>query len=465
MTLALNLPSEVSQIAEAVAQKGGKAILVGGSVRDHFLSETESKDLDIEVYHLAPQDLESVLANFGSVHLVGKSFGVLKLTTPQGDYDVSLPRRESKTGKGHKGFLVEADPEMIFAEAASRRDFTINAMGVDILSGTLLDPHNGREDIQNKLIRHVGARFVEDPLRVMRAMQFAGRFEFKIAPETVELCQSLDLAELPKERLYEEFKKLILKAKRPSIGLEAARELGVLKYFPELEALIGVPQDPQWHPEGDVWVHNCMVIDEAAKIREGTEHEDLCLMFGTLCHDFGKPPTTELKEGRWRSIGHSEAGIEPTERFLKRLTDETALIETVKTLVAEHLRPAYLYGDRDKITEGAIRRLSLRISIPLLVRVAQSDHFGRTTSDAIARQFPAGKWLLAQAEQLQVRNQQPKPLLMGRHLLSLGMQPGPKMGTLLKTAFELQLDGKLSTLDEVLKWAQQAVNQPREAQN
>jgi len=466
MTMALHLPLEVSQIAEAVAQKGGKAIVVGGSVRDHFLSEAVPKDLDIEVYHLAPEHLEPLLSNFGKVQLVGKRFGVLKLTTPQGDYDVSLPRRESKTGKGHKGFLVEADPEMTFEEAASRRDFTINAMGFDILQETFIDPHNGREDIQNKILRHVGPRFVEDPLRVLRAMQFAGRFEVKIAPETIELCRSLDLTELPKERLYEEFKKLLLKAQCPSIGLEAARELGVLKYFPELKALIGVPQDPQWHPEGDVWIHNCMVIDEAAKIRDGNEHEDLCLMFGVLCHDFGKPPTTELKEGRWRSIGHCEAGLEPTERFLKRMTDETALIETVKTLVAEHLRPAYLYGDRDQVTEGAIRRLSMRISIPLLVRVAQADHFGRTTPDAIAREFPAGKWLLEQAEKLQVRDNQLEPILLGRHLLSLGMQPGPEVGTLLKAAFELQLDGKLSTLDEAIAWAeQQFINKPDGTQN
>ena len=187
MTMALPLPLEVSQIAEAVAQKGGKAIVVGGSVRDHFLSEAVPKDLDIEVYHLAPEHLEPLLSTFGKVQLVGKRFGVLKLTTPQGDYDVSLPRRESKTGKGHKGFLVEADPEMTFEEAASRRDFTINAMGFDILQETFIDPHNGREDIQNKILRHVGPRFVEDPLRVLRAMQFAGRFEVKIAPGTIEL--------------------------------------------------------------------------------------------------------------------------------------------------------------------------------------------------------------------------------------------------------------------------------------
>ncbi|MBF0278989.1 MAG: HD domain-containing protein [SAR324 cluster bacterium] len=454
-TISLHIPSEATKIAEAIAQKGGQAFLVGGTVRDHFLSGNRPKDLDIEVFHLASETLESLLANFGSVHLVGKQFGVFKLTSPKENYDISLPRRENKTGKGHRGFFVEADPEMNFEEAALRRDFTINAMGYDILGKTFIDPFHGQEDLENKILRHVGPRFIEDPLRVLRAMQFAGRFSFQIAPETVELCRGLDLNELPKERLFEEFKKLLLKADRPSLGLEAAKMLGVLEYFPELEALINVPQDPQWHPEGDVWTHNGMVIDEAAKLRDGNEQQDLCLMFGALCHDFGKPPTTELKEGRWRSIGHCEAGIAPAEQFLRRMTEENALIETVKTLVAEHLRPAYLYGDRGQITEGAIRRLSLRVSIPLLVKVAQADHFGRTTPDAIAREFPAGEWLLEQAEVLKVRDRQPAPILMGRHLISLGMKPGPEMGQILKIAFELQLDGKIAALDQALTWAEQ----------
>ncbi len=450
-----NLPQEVLRLARAVNQSGGKAILVGGSVRDHFLANAIPKDLDIEIYQMSLEKLEALLTTFGKVHAVGKSFGVLKLTTSTAEYDISFPRRESKTGKGHKGFLVEPDPEMTFEEAASRRDFTINAMGWDILQNTLSDPFGGMQDIDNKILRHVGPSFVEDPLRVMRAMQFAGRFEFTIAPETMQLCHELDLSELPKERLYEEFKKLLLKANRPSIGLEAARKLGILHYFPELEALIGVPQDPVWHPEGDVWVHNCMVVDQAALLREGDDHEDLCVMFGALCHDFGKALTTEMKEGRWRSIGHCEAGMEPTEQFLRRLTDENNLIETVKILVKEHLRPSFLYDEREHIKDGAIRRLSVRIPIPLLLKVCQADHFGRTTPDAIARDFPAGRWLTQKAEELHVKDNQPQPLLMGRHLLTLKMPPGPKMGKLLNEAFELQLDGKLTNLEEATEWAKQ----------
>ena len=454
----MQLSAELTKLANAIHQQGGQPILVGGSVRDHLLGQRLPKDLDLEVYRLEANELEGVLSQFGKVLRVGKSFGVLKLITQHAEYDISLPRRESKTGKGHKGFLVNADPKMTFEEASARRDFTVNSIGFDPIQQHWLDPHSGQEDLQKGILRHVGPAFAEDPLRVLRGAQFAARLNFQMAPETIELCRTLDLNELSRERLLGEFAKLLLRAERPSIGLEILRQTKALRFFPELEALIDVPQDPTWHPEGCVWTHTLMVVDEAAKLRVGEEKADLVLMFGALCHDFGKPATTIWKDGHWRSPAHDVLGMQPTEKFLRRLTDEVSLIEKVTVLVREHLRPSMLYNDREKVTPGAIRRLALRVSIPELLLVAEADHFGRTTEDALRREFPAKQWLLDQASKLDVRDEKPKPFLKGRHLLQLGMRPGPQMGKVLEEAFALQLDGAIVNLEEAKAWANQRLS-------
>ena len=454
----MQLSVELTKLANAIHQQGGQPILVGGSVRDYLLGQRLPKDLDLEVYCLEVNELEGVLSQFGKVLRVGKSFGVLKLITQHAEYDVSLPRRESKSGKGHKGFLVNADPQMTFEEASARRDFTVNSIGFDPIQQQWLDPHRGQEDLKKEILRHVGPAFAEDPLRVLRGAQFAARLNFQMVPETIELCQTLDLNELSRERLLGEFVKLLLRAERPSIGLEILRKTKALRFFPELEALIDVPQDPIWHPEGCVWTHTLMVVDEAAKLRVGEEKNDLVLMFGALCHDFGKPETTIWKDGHWRSPAHDVLGMQPTEKFLRRLTDEVSLIERVKILVSEHLRPSMLYNDREKVTPGAIRRLALRVSIPELLLVAEADHFGRTTEDALRREFPAKQWLLDQASKLDVRDEKPKPFLKGRHLLQLGMRPGPQMGKVLEEAFALQLDGAIVDLDGAKAWANQRLS-------
>ena len=453
----ISLPPTLLLICEDIFKHGGNAILVGGSVRDFLFTGETPKDLDVEVYQLQTKDLERILSQYGKVSLVGKSFGVLKLHTPEMEYDFSLPRKEKKVSSGHKGFHIEANPYLSFAEAAKRRDFTMNAIGYDLKTHTYLDPFDGKIDLKNQILRHIGTSFSEDPLRVLRGMQFAGRFTLTMAPETKKLCQRLDLSELPKERVFEEFKKLFLKATKPSLGLTLAREIGILEYFPELQAMIGVEQDPQWHPEGDVWIHTLMVIDEAAKLRTGIEKTDLELMFSALCHDLGKPITTQWERGRWRSPAHDTAGMKPTASFLRKLTNESSFIDSVSTLVKEHLRPAQLYKDRDNVSNGAIRRLALRISITDLVRLAKADHFGRTTPDAIAREFPAGDWLLEKAQHLTVQQEPPKPWLMGRHLIELGMQPGPQMGEMIQESFQLQMDDTFSNLEEVLLWAKQKI--------
>ena len=262
----------VLEIARELQAEGGHALLVGGCPRDALLN-LSPKDLDMEVRGLAPEHLRNVLARRHGLDEVGKSFGVLKLKGCE--VEVSLPRTETKSGLGHKGFEVEVDPNLAFPEASARRDFTINAMGLDPLTGELHDPHGGNPDLESKILRHVGPAFVEDPLRVLRGMQLGARFNLTADPETVELCKSIDLEGLAEERIFEEWKKLILKGQSISMGLTFLRETTWLRFFPELEALVDCPQDPEWHPEGDVWVHTLHALDAFAQARTGDALEHI----------------------------------------------------------------------------------------------------------------------------------------------------------------------------------------------
>jgi len=325
-------------------------------------------------------------------------------------------------------------------------------MLMDILTGEVLDFHGGREDLAARVLRHTSDAFDEDPLRVYRLMQFAGRLEFDAAPETLALCRGIDLGPLAPERVFAEFEKLLLGAARPSRGLAVAREAGVLEVHPELKAMVGCPQDPEWHPEGDVWEHTLMVVDRAAAMRSGERRHDLVLMFAALCHDLGKPATTRRRQGRIVSPNHSEEGLAPTRRLMERLTRDRDLVERVVEMVRLHLRPAEYYRARQRIRNGTIRRLALEANIAELVEVARADHLGRTTPDALAGEFPAGDWLLERAAELSVEREPPRPILMGRHLLERGWQPGPVLGELLEAAYAAQLEGAFDDLDGVLDW-------------
>jgi tRNA nucleotidyltransferase (CCA-adding enzyme) len=305
---------KILDLSGAVRDAGGRALLVGGCVRD-ALMRIAPKDWDLEVYGVAPERLRKILDRFGPVNVVGEAFTVYKLGA---DLDVSLPRRERKSGRGHRAFVIEGDPSMGFVDAARRRDFTINAILQDPLTGEIIDPFAGQRDIELGVLRAVSAEtFVEDSLRVLRAAQFAARFEFRVEPETVELCRSIDLSDLPAERVWGELEKMLLRAQRPSIGLGWLHALGVLeKLFPEIYALIDVPQDPEWHPEGDVFVHTRLTIDQARQSIESLPYpRQVTVMLAALAHDFGKPATTEFIEGRLRSRGHEAAGVPPTESF------------------------------------------------------------------------------------------------------------------------------------------------------
>jgi len=438
----------VRAIARQAGEAGGRAMLVGGAVRDSLLG-LNAKDADLEVYGLTPEALEPLLQPFGKVHLVGRRFAVLILSTEHGQIEVSLPRRESKTGPGHKGFAVSAEPDLSPREAARRRDFTVNAILQDPLTGEVVDPWNGRADLERGVLRHVSPAFAEDPLRALRAARFAARFPWRIAAETAALCRGLDLAELPRERLEGEWREILLHGPSPGRGLEALETVGALRFFPEIAAMRGVPQDPVWHPEGDVFHHTCLALDAGATLRDSME-DPWAEMLGILCHDLGKPATTVFERGHWRCPDHDNAGVEPARSFLARLTGQTALIEKVCAFVREHLRPSQLYHARDKVKDGAIRRLSMRVDLQALVRVSWADGAGR--GQGSPPPWPAGTWLLERAANLGVAEGRPRPLLQGRDLIALGMQPGPAMGALLKEAFEAQLEGKLATREDARAW-------------
>jgi len=451
MTLSFDHP-RVLELCRAVQAAGGRAYLVGGLVRDRLMGSTaEARDYDLEVYGLDGGALRRLLERFGRVNAVGEAFTVYKV----GDIDVSIPRRDSKTGSGHKGFTVTGDPSMSVGEAARRRDFTINAMLCDPLSGEVLDPHGGLADLKAKRLRAVDpATFVEDSLRVLRGMQFAARFEFGIDPATVTLCRSIPLTDLPSERIWGEFEKLLLRSKRPSLGLQAGLDLGVIDaLFPDFKALVGCPQEPAWHPEGDVWVHTLQAVDLAAGyLADLPMPKQVVVVLGTLCHDLGKPPTTKVLDGRIRSLEHEAAGLPPTERVLDRLNIHTMdgydVRRQILAIVDNHLKPGLLSRTREKVGDAAFRRLALKCELDLLYRVAKADSLGRRAAGAKEPDADAQEWFLERARSLSVTKEGPKPLLLGRHLLELGLAPGPRIGEITGKVYELQLDGVVKTLED-----------------
>ena len=448
------IPDQVSEIARAMRDEGGRALLVGGCVRDELMHR-EPKDWDLEVYGIEPARLREILDHFGSVNVVGEAFTVYKLDA---QLDVSIPRRERKTGRGHRAFVIEGDPAMSIAEAARRRDFTINAILQDPVTQEIIDPFQGLADIQNKLLRAVSLEtFAEDSLRVLRAAQFAARFEFDVDTATVELCRSIDLDDLPAERIWGEMEKLLLRAQRPSIGLNWLRQLGVLdQLFPELKALIDVPQEPEWHPEGDVWIHTLLTLDRARELIDDLVYaKQVTVMLAALAHDFGKPATTGFVDGRIRSREHEEAGVAPTESFLDRLNIHTLdgydVRGQVIAIVRDHLKPGEFFKKRLEVSVGAFRRLARKVDLDLLYRVAKADSLGRN-ADHVPREkwytAEAQDWFIDRVRELELEDGAPAPILLGRHLLEMGMEPGPRIGEITKAVYEMQLDGRVTNLDE-----------------
>ncbi|HVT74399.1 MAG TPA: polynucleotide adenylyltransferase [Lacunisphaera sp.] len=443
----------------ALRQAGGRPRLVGGCVRDWLLG-LEPKDFDVEVHGLDYEAMGRALASFGPTDVVGRSFGVLKVRLEGTEYDFSLPRRESKTGAGHRGFVIAPDPNLTDAEAAARRDFTVNAIAYDPLEQRVLDFHGGVADLKHKVLRHTSSAFAEDPLRVLRAFQLAARFDLMLAPETAELCQSISgtYGELALERVWGEWDKWATKAVRPSLGIAVLKQTGWIKHFPELAALDGVPQEPEWHPEGDVLVHTNHCLDALVGLdswRRGSPQTRRILSFSVLAHDFGKAITTKQAERRgklrWVSPEHEAAGGPLADRFLQRIGAPLDLVPHVHQLVVNHLLH---HQGAETYRDTTVRRLARKIepaTIDELIAVMQADHLGRpplVSAETVRRL----DHLRAAAKRLAIEHLAPKPILLGRHMISLGVQPGPRFGPALEAAFESQLDGAFYDEAGGLEW-------------
>ena len=436
------------EIAKLVKENGGRAYCVGGFVRDKLLG-MESKDVDIEVYGIEPDRLLTILKEVGEPLVYGSSFGIYSLKGTH--IDIAMPRKERATGKGHRDFEVSVDPYSDTKDAARRRDFTMNSIMEDVLTGEIVDHFGGREDIRNGIIRHVDpSSFAEDPLRVLRAAQFASRLGFAVAPETVKLCSGISLQPLSRERVEEELKKALLKGKKPSVFFEVLKSMDQLDvWFPELKSCIGVEQDPKFHPEGDVWVHTMEVLDRAAEYRDRVSNAYAFMMLA-ITHDFGKTVTTEVVDGRIHAYGHEAEGLPLAENFLRRLTAENGVIEYVLNMLPLHMKPNMVAYSKSavKVTN---RMFDAAASPKDLVYFSMCDRPLFSGDDP----FEGDSAFLF--ERLKVYEEtMAKPYVRGRDLIDAGLEQGPEFSELLSFAHKLRLAGidKKSALKQTLSYAE-----------
>ena len=450
-----SIPSALSSILLDLDAAGFRAIVVGGAVRDALLG-LDPKDFDIEVYGISYDRLAAFLARYGSVDLVGKSFGVVKAL----GHDFSIPRRESKIGTHHRDFETTFDESITPREAASRRDFTINAIGYDPVRSELMDFFGGQQDLKNRVLRATGPAFSEDPLRVLRGMQFACRFDLRVDMETAEMCKSIADAygTLARERVAEEFMKWAVKSSHPGRIAAYLAVTGWSVHFPEIARLKGVPQDPEWHPEGDVSVHTMLVLDAGARIaqRERIEGDERAvLLFSALCHDFAKATTTEMRERegrmRWTSWGHDSEGGPMSRAFLERIGIKAAIVDQAVPLVENHLVSSSIGREP---SPRAVRRLAMRLApanILQLLRLIEADHSGRPP---LSPGLPEGAERIRETAFAQAVEQKPQaPLIQGRHVLPyFDNRPGKHIGEVVNAAMEAQADGEFSTPEEALAW-------------
>lgn len=435
------------KIAALVSQQGGTAYYVGGYVRDK-IRHKDNKDIDIEVHGIYPYQLASILDSLGKRISIGESFGIYNLKGYS--LDIAMPRKEDNRGNGHKDFDICVDPFIGTYAAALRRDFTFNALMEDILTGKIVDHFGGVEDLKNGIIRHVNdSTFAEDPLRVLRAAQFAARFNYTIAEDTIELCRRMDLSSLSKERIMGELEKALLKSDKPSVFFKALRQMNRLSvWFPELEQTIGIKQNPKHHAEGDVWTHTMMVCDAAVRYRDRVKNP-LGFMLSTITHDFGKALCTEVINGELHAYDHETIGLPLVKSFMTRLTTEKALIEYVMNLSEHHMKPNILAADNSSI-KATNKLFDKSVDPEALVYLAISDGLGRITS----REYISYDDFFM--ERLAIfREYMSRPYVMGRDLMAAGMSPSERFADYIEYAHKLRLAGvdKDSALRQTLALA------------
>ncbi|NLW70965.1 MAG: tRNA nucleotidyltransferase [Eubacteriaceae bacterium] len=440
------------QIALLTDQAGGKAYFVGGYVRDCLMgsTQTQGEDIDIEVHGITIPQMEGILDKLGERISIGESFGVYALKGHS--LDIAMPRSENAVGMGHRDFKICVDPFIGTYKAARRRDFTVNAMMKDVLTGEIIDHFGGNDDLKEGIIRHVNDEtFPQDALRVLRAAQFAARFGFKIAEETLFLCRNMNLSALSCQRVEGELKKALLKADKPSIFFEALREMDRLgEWFGELEALIGIEQNPLHHAEGDVWVHTMMVLDEAAKYRDKAA-DPFAFMLSAVAHDFGKATATNLKNGQIHSYNHEQQGLAPAESFVKRLTNEGKILEYVLNMVLYHMKPNSLAHDNSSI-KSTNKMYDNSIDPMGLIYLSYADSLGKIAPR------PYISYMDFLLERLEIYNEyMARPHVTGADLIEAGLKAGSDFSDYLEYAHKLRLAGieKNNALKQTLTYAQQ----------
>ena len=433
------------KIARLAADKGGRAYYVGGCVRDALIG-IESGDVDVEIHGVSKDELEAIIDSVGTRLEYGKSFGIYSIAGSS--LDIAMPRRERAIGSGHRSFDIEVDASLGERTAAERRDFTVNALMQDVLTGKILDFFGGTDDIKSKTLRHINDKtFVEDPLRVFRAAQFASRFGFTVSDETIALCQTIDVTPLSSERVYLELEKALTKAQKPSVFFEVLRKMNKLApFFAELEALIGIKQNPKYHTEGDAYTHTMMVLDAAASFSNRVKNKT-AFMLAAMCHDLGKAVSTEYESGSYHAYGHEEKSVELADTLLRRLTNEKALIKYVKNLTALHMKPNALAGAGASI-KSTNKMFDDAIDPEALIYLGLSDGIGKLPASPSNEEF-----LFKRLDMF--REIMARPYITGNDLLSNGIAPSDSFSEILSYSHKLRLAGvdKDSAMKQTLAYA------------
>lgn len=415
----IDYPKIIDKIFDKLELNNASAIIIGGYIRD-FLLKKDSKDIDIEVYGISSYNqLEDILQEFGNVYTVGKSFGVCKLFIDDLDLDFSLPRIDNHISSGHKGFEVCLDPHLDFIRATSRRDFTINAIGYDVKKKKILDPFGGREDLKNKILREVDPKtFSEDPLRVMRAIQFATRFQLDLHPNLFTLCQSMIqkqmLHELPKERIFEELKKLLLKSEQPSLGFLLLRDMGGFLYFCEFSQL-----------SEKSYTQMLLHLDRFAQIQDLSLELKVLIFLALLT----KPlhPKTRAQD------------------FLQKLTAQKDILEGVSTILEHH---GFIFN-LQSLSETEVYELATKIEIRLFVL------FHKAALPLDSKEYQLLEPLERKAKELGVYTKPLQALLHGRDLIALGMKPSKEFKYILEDAYKAQMQGVFHSHQEAFLWLEE----------
>jgi tRNA nucleotidyltransferase (CCA-adding enzyme) len=441
------LPKKAYTIIEAIKNRNGIPYLVGGAVRD-LLVGALTKDIDIEVHGLGVDDLQLLLQKFGPVDLVGRSFGVLKLHGLNIDW--SVPRTDAEGRKPN----VMVNPNMALKDACERRDLTMNAMAINLLTNELADPFGGQKDIALKILRAPNPKkFKEDPLRFWRVFQFMARFGMQPDKELNAIAKKINLDAVSKERVSDELKKWLLKSPKPSIALDWLDQIGRLdELFPELYALKFVQQRPDYHPEGDVFEHTKQALDAAAQLEYSDDAEKLTLMLAALCHDLGKVTKTHIKEdGTISSHGHAQESAKIAKIFLERYFNDKSIMQDVRALVANHMEPLGFLSNN--ASSAAYKRLAQKLDPLTLKQLAQLfyvDRMGRNPKKGEPLQGIENdvEEFIKRAKAANAYHEAERALLLGKDLMP-EIEPGPEMGRLLRQAYQIQVDEGITDKDEL----------------